>query len=178
MLDADGRCLYFIAIERDVTQRRVIERYESNRAGVLEMALCNERLDKQLGRTVLMLKDVIPGSFGTIVLLERGRLTTGAADPALSLALLAATDGCPIGPRGLRAARRYSSARPSSVKTSPSTTGGPTAATLHSRPAFGRAGRCRCSVRTARSSARLRFTSSGQVRRLFPSCNSSSRSLA
>jgi diguanylate cyclase (GGDEF)-like protein/PAS domain S-box-containing protein len=96
--DAAGTCTHFIAIERDTTQRRALERYEIERGIVLKMAVCNEPLQTQLARIVGLLRGVIPGSMGTVMLLCGDQLVTGAADPQMPPAYLAAIDGVRIGP--------------------------------------------------------------------------------
>jgi diguanylate cyclase (GGDEF)-like protein/PAS domain S-box-containing protein len=97
--DRDGRCLHFVAIMRDVTQRRAREKYDCDRGVVLEMAVCNEPLEMQLNRIVVLLEDVIPGSRGTIMFVEGSVLVRGAADPRMPADYLAAIDRVPIGPR-------------------------------------------------------------------------------
>jgi diguanylate cyclase (GGDEF)-like protein/PAS domain S-box-containing protein len=95
----DGRCLYFVAIEREVTQRRALEKYDCERGVVLEMAVCNEPLELQLNRMVVLLNDVIPGSFGTIMFVDGGVLVRGASDPQLSATFLSAINRLPVGPQ-------------------------------------------------------------------------------
>ncbi len=97
--DESGRCLYFVGIMRDVTQRRALEKYDSDRGVVLEMAICNEPLELQLSRIVMLLKDVIPGSRATLMFVEGSVLVRGAADPRLPAHYLAAIDRVHIGPQ-------------------------------------------------------------------------------
>jgi diguanylate cyclase (GGDEF)-like protein/PAS domain S-box-containing protein len=97
--DEDDRCLHFVSIMRDVTQRRALEQYDYDRGIVLEMAVCDEPLDLQLKRIVLLLKNVIPGSRATIMFVDGGVLIRGAADPELPLGYLDAIDRTPIGPQ-------------------------------------------------------------------------------
>jgi diguanylate cyclase (GGDEF)-like protein/PAS domain S-box-containing protein len=97
--DEDGRCLYFVAIEREVTQRRALEKYDCERGVVLEMAVCNEPLELQLNRIVVLLSDVIPGSFGTMMFVDGGVLVRGASDPQLSATFLGAINRLPVGPQ-------------------------------------------------------------------------------
>jgi diguanylate cyclase (GGDEF)-like protein/PAS domain S-box-containing protein len=95
--DAEGACVYFTAIQRDTTLRRALERHEDDRGIVLEMAVRNQPLELQLARIVVLLRDVIPGSMGTVLFLADDQLTLGAADPRIPAAYLAAINGVRIG---------------------------------------------------------------------------------
>lgn len=98
VFDAHGECMYFVSIERETTARRALARYEQDRGLVLEMAVRNEPLITQLARIVMLLKSVIPGSLGTILLNDEGYLRAEAADPELSLEYIRAIDGLAVGP--------------------------------------------------------------------------------
>ncbi len=97
--DIDGSCMYFIGVQRDLTARRAREAYERVRSLVLEMAVRNEPLRTQLARIVLLLKDVIPGSLGTVMLVADDRLHVAAADPEVPRDYLATIDGVRYGPQ-------------------------------------------------------------------------------
>ena len=98
--DRDRNIVGLIGIGRDITERKMMERYRVEQGAILEMVAKNEALPAVLERLVLFTERQLEGIRGSILLLDReaGVLRTGAA-PGLPPDYSAAVDGLRIGPR-------------------------------------------------------------------------------
>ena len=98
--DRDRKIVGLIGIGRDITERKLMERYRFEQGAILEMVAKNEALPDVLERLVLFAERQLEGIRGSILLMDReaGVLRTGAA-PRLSPDYNAAIDRLPVGPR-------------------------------------------------------------------------------
>ncbi len=97
--DDSGRIVGTLSSGQDITERRYAERQAANEQQVLEIVARGGALPEMLGRILNCYETLIPGTLGSILLLDASgrRLHTGAA-PKLPPALTAAVDGIEIGP--------------------------------------------------------------------------------
>ena len=95
----DRTVVGLIGIGRDITERKLAERYRFEQGAILEMVAKNEPLPAVLERLVLFTERQLEGIRGSILLMDResGVLRAGAA-PRLSPDYTAALDGLPVGP--------------------------------------------------------------------------------
>ena len=97
LLDAHGWQTHWIAIQRDITARKLAELLDRDRAHVLELIAQHQPLPTVLTQLCLLIERQRPEMFASILLLEDGRLYEGAA-PSLPPTYRAALNGVAIGP--------------------------------------------------------------------------------
>jgi PAS domain S-box-containing protein len=88
----DGIVTHFIAIQHDVTARRLAVQLEQDRRRVLELLLRGAALELVLEEIVRAVERQQPGARGSVMLLREGRLFHGAA-PNLPPAYVASVEG-------------------------------------------------------------------------------------
>jgi diguanylate cyclase (GGDEF)-like protein/PAS domain S-box-containing protein len=96
-IDEQGRVTGMVGACLDITTRKLEEQLEHDRSRILEQVAQNQPLPEILARIVSMIEAQIPGTRGSLMLLEDGRLRTGAA-PRLPESFSQSLEGLPIGP--------------------------------------------------------------------------------
>jgi len=97
LVDDQGRVTGMAGACLDITDRKLEEMLEHDRSLILEQVAQNHPLPGILALIVSMIEAQIPGTRGSLVLLEDGRLRTGAA-PRLPESFSQSLEGLPIGP--------------------------------------------------------------------------------
>ncbi len=97
LIDGQGRAVNMIGACLDITTRKLEEQLEQDRSLILELVAQNEPLPEILAHIVSMIEGQIPGANSAIMLLDDGRLRTGAA-PHLPESYSESVEGLPVGP--------------------------------------------------------------------------------
>ncbi|MGV8921833.1 MAG: EAL domain-containing protein [Thermomonas sp.] len=97
LIDEQDRAANIVGACLDITIRKLEERLEQDRSLVLELVAKDESLPGILAHIVSMIEAQIPGARSSIVLLDDGRLRTGAA-PHLPESYSESVEGLQIGP--------------------------------------------------------------------------------
>ena len=97
LIDEQGRAANIVGACLDITTRKLEEQLEQDRSLVLELVAKNEPLPRILAHIVSMIEAQIPRARSSIVLLDDGRLRTGAA-PNLPESYSESLEGLQIGP--------------------------------------------------------------------------------
>lgn len=96
VIDEQGRAVNMYGACLDITQRKMEARLEHDRSVILELVAQNQPMPVILAHITNMIEAQMPGARSAIMLLEGGRLRTGAA-PSLPESYSAALDGGAVG---------------------------------------------------------------------------------